>query len=139
MTDNQQQPIAGLPPLLAEFARATSVGLALRLAADYGGQRKYIPEGSTRLADDHWLVQCVGRDAAKVMSEMRGREWVEIPNAAFYKSKKSLIARAQGSTNKVAKEFGVTSRWVRMVRAPYGDDNQADLFSTPEDDQQDGH
>lgn len=50
-----------LPGALAEIAEIAGVQAALKLAADYGGRRVYIP---ARAADDHWLVVCVGRVAA---------------------------------------------------------------------------
>lgn len=106
--------IAGLPPVLARFAEATSVDLALRLAGEHGGITRYIPIGVP--GDDHWLVRCVGKAGAQALAEQHGGCWLAIPKAEHLRSKKALIAAAKGTTREIARRFGVTDRYVRMVR-----------------------
>jgi hypothetical protein len=55
----------GLPGLIVELAEVAGLSAALALATARGGNRVYIP---ARAADDHWLVQLLGREAAgKIM------------------------------------------------------------------------
>jgi len=51
-----------LPELLAEIAEAAGLDAALKLAAAHGGVRRTIP--ARIRSDSHWLVGCVGREAA---------------------------------------------------------------------------
>lgn len=50
-----------LPEVLAEIAAATSFAVAMKVAAEVGGTRVYIP---SRPAAGHWLSALVGHDQA---------------------------------------------------------------------------
>lgn len=55
-----------LPPLLAEIAEVAGLDAALAMADARGGSRITIP---ARPRPDHWLVQAVGVDAAKLIAD----------------------------------------------------------------------
>ena len=52
---------AYLPGVLAEIADVAGLPAALAIAERCGGARQYFP---ARAVEGHWLVQCVGREAA---------------------------------------------------------------------------
>ena len=124
-----EQASANLPELLQEFAIATdNISIALKLSAAYGGQNIYVPK---KLKEDHFLIKCLGQDAANILVDLRGGEKVDIPNCKIFNALKSHIIKSVGSNRNVAKEFGVTERYVRMCRNGRGsgyDTRQQNLF-----------
>ncbi len=124
-----EQASANLPELLQEFAiAADNISIALKLSSSYGGQNIYVPKN---LKEDHFLVQCLGFDAANILVDLRGGEKVDIPNCKIFNALKSRIIKSVGSNRNVAKKFGVTERYVRMCRNGNGsqhDIRQQNLF-----------
>lgn len=53
-----------LPGFLADVERVAGLAAALSLAREHGGTRKMIPTPDN-LGGDHWLVRCVGQEAAE--------------------------------------------------------------------------
>jgi hypothetical protein len=54
----------GLPQLIVEMARVAGLDAALKIAAERGGNRIYVPATAD---DGHWLVQLVGRASADLL------------------------------------------------------------------------
>lgn len=67
-----------LPGILAEVAEIAGEPAALRLAAEKGGTRAYIPLPDN-LGADHWLVRCTGWDGARAIAERFGATAVPVP------------------------------------------------------------
>ncbi|MCG8434052.1 MAG: hypothetical protein MJA83_08485 [Gammaproteobacteria bacterium] len=118
--------LADLPPFLREVAELTTLGTALTLARDYGGTRQYIPK---RPAADRWLAAAVGMAAAQILARAYGDRHVDIPR--FAARRRMAIAQAEGTGAEIARLYGVTERYVRMIRnaSPSSDDRQGSLFS----------
>lgn len=117
-----------LPGVLGEIATVAGEAAALAIAARAGGTRVYIP---AQVADDHWLVECVGRRAADLICrhfafEQHGQR-VDIPLCAgTYTQVKRMIARRvheldrEGkSAREIARRIGVTQRSVHRNRAAH--------------------
>ena len=101
-----------LPGLLGDLDRAGFTLQALKLAANWGGEKHYIPanpQGSR-------LAGMIGDDAAALLCQSHGGCTVDIPRAAHRHSLKRAISQAEGGTSAVARQFGCTQRWVREVR-----------------------
>ena len=120
---------AHLPGLLGVLARAGHLGAALRLAKEWGGTSRYIPEEPS---PDSPLVQVVGLAAARLLAETYGRGHHDIPMATHQDTAKGRILRdPDPSTRAVARRYHVTERHVRDVRAmARPDPRQLDLFET---------
>lgn len=120
--------------LLAEIASVAGEIAAVQLAAYAGGTRVYIP---VRTADNHWLVQCVGRKAADQICaafavDGRGQR-VDIPlgSVGAYPQLRRAIAKrihdldkAKDSSRKIAASVGVTQRTVHRHRRAHRVDNK---------------
>jgi hypothetical protein len=104
--------LKALPNFLRDVAEATSISMALNLSHQLGGRTVYIPR---RPRPDSVLAATMGARMAARLSHIAGGEKIEIPK--FKGSRRLAIAMAEGSHNEVARRFGVTSRWVRQVRA----------------------
>lgn len=131
--------IAHLPPVLQAIARATSVGVALRLAHDFGGT---IVSLSARMHADHPVAKSVGPEAARRLYELvrdgtvgDGAHRLEVPRAkaasvaAVHRAMRRANAAGQPKS-RIARELGFTTRWVRQVcnREDAGDTRQGRLF-----------
>ncbi len=120
-----------LPPLLDEIAQVAGLRAALALSCDYGGGRVYIP---ARVGETHWLVRCVGREAAdKICAHFSAtihneRERsshgvaliVPLGDHAFYQRARAAAERLTDdgkSQNEIARQIGVSIRTVRRVQA----------------------
>lgn len=117
--------LSGLPPFLAEFARKAGLKAALQLVSAKGGVKIKLPK---TLADEHWLIPILGREAAQHLVDLRPGEEVDVPLAAALKSKKQAILRSSLGTNDTARQLGCTARYVRMVREDTQDPNQPRLL-----------
>lgn len=124
---------ADLPSVLADVAREAGRGVALRLAADFGGTEIYVPR---RCGADHALAKSLGLDAARVVCRLYGGGAVEIPlGPAATASRQArrireLIASVK-SAGKIARMVGCTTRTVRRYRNERRDraaDTQGRLF-----------
>jgi len=126
MTD-QRAIMRGWPASLVEIAEVIGVAATLRLVDAYGGSVCYVP---TRLDDSHRLVQAIGPLAAQRLVARYTGEKLEIAGLYVARTRKALIANAEGSVAEVARKLGVTRRWVRMVRnaGRSGDPRQIEMF-----------
>jgi hypothetical protein len=117
-----------LPGILQEIADAAGDAAALVIASRAGGTRVYIP---AKVTDAHWLVECVGREAAEklcnhFMVDGRGQR-IEIPlhvggsyrqlQRAIAKRIHEMDAGDEASSSKIARVAGVTQRTVHRHRA----------------------
>jgi hypothetical protein len=117
----------GWPAAITEIADIIGDAAVLHLVEAYGGTSVYVPEAPD---PSHRLVQAIGIEAAAKLAKIYGRDTIEVPTLRIARTRKALIAAASGKTREVALEFGVTSRWVRMVRnVPGADARQGSLFA----------
>jgi hypothetical protein len=128
-----------LPATLAEIAEVAGLPAALALAEKYGGARLHFP---VRAAANHWLVECVGREAADKLcahfrTTQRGGFQLDIPlgPAKFYARarKKALELLVEGvSTYEIARRLGVARctvlRLKSSVKNPSDESKQGNLF-----------
>ncbi len=124
-----------LPGLLEEIADVAELPAALAIAREKGGARAYIP---ARAPDDHWLTQCVGREAADKIcahfaADGRGIELL-IPigpagNRGQLVQQIYLMLDQGRSAADIARELGIHERTARRHRKKRGEDRQPDLFS----------
>lgn len=133
-----------LPGILAEIADVAGEDAALAIARARGGTQIYIPP---RPANDHWLCELIGIDAArKVCAQLTGevasrREIVplgpvgkEAQLRAMRAADKALMdemIRQQKSEREISLATGYTVRTVRKRRAQLGsprDDRQMSLI-----------
>lgn len=122
----------GWPASLVEIAEVIGPAAALRLVDAYGGTVCYVPMA---VAPEHRLAQAIGIQAAELLAARYSGEKIEVPVLHSARTRKSLIARAEGGVSEVARALGVTRRWVRMVRnAGRGDERQIDMFLRSERD-----
>lgn len=114
----------------------------LRLIANSGGRRRTIP--MPRSVDSSPLASEVGLDVAAWLAERFGGVDLDIPSgraAAQSEASARLVAdildagltNPTRSANDLAREHGVTQRWVRMLRRELraerpDDDDQLSLF-----------
>jgi hypothetical protein len=116
-----------LPPTLQEIADAAGLAAALKLAEARGGTEVYIP---AQAPDGHWLVECVGREAADKIcafyrvetTDSRRGSHVEIPLGShrFYERARRLAMKLLGEGHnqvEVARKLGLHHRTVQRVSA----------------------
>jgi hypothetical protein len=122
----------GWPASLVEIAEIVGVAPTLMLVQAYGGVGCYVPHA---IEATHPIAQAIGPDAAHKLAQAFGGSKLDVPVLAVARQKKSQIAQATGKTSDVARLFGVTARWVRMIRnsgAP--DPRQIDMFGDRKSD-----
>lgn len=131
MTDDHSI-MRGWPASLVRLAETVGVANTLRLVDAYGGAECHIP--LSELHPGVRLVQVVGMDAAAAMKRVYGGGPLEIASLRIARTRKGLIAEADGTVTEIARRLGVTRRWVRMVRnaGQGGDPRQIDMFAAPE-------
>lgn len=120
-----------------ELERDLGLGARMRLLANAGGQRRDIPPPD--FAAHSKLAQEVGRDVTIWLAERFGRTALDIPSVHAQKARDAAsqlraaileagLTDATRSANSIAHEHGVTSMWVRKLRAEmradYGNDPQ---------------
>ncbi len=123
-----------LPGILQEIAELVGEQPALAIASRAGGTRIYFP---AKADDEHWLVKCVGRDAADKLCEhfsvdgRRGQR-VEIPlhvGGTYRQLVRALAERVHkmdesgASSTEIARTTGVTQRSVHRHRARHRGDS----------------
>lgn len=126
-----------LPGVLAEIAEVAGDDAAMAIAQARGGTQIYIPPVP---ADDHWLCQLVGVEAARVIADhftcgILGRR-LELPlgpagHGASMRAKVDAMLRAGASERDIALATRYTTRAIRRRRANLGlesDDRQMSLF-----------
>lgn len=117
-----------LPGMLGELARRGFGGEALKLAAAWGGTKRYIPGKPTEGSE---ICKIICLPAALVLAEAYGDHHHDIPRAAGLGNVKAALRRvdAHGTTD-AARAVGCTARYVRMVRnsSKSKDPRQRDLL-----------
>ena len=118
-----------------EMERDLGLTARLRLIASAGGQRRDIPcPGNAR---NSVLASEVGADIVLWLAERFGGEKVDIPSARGNEiQRRAALLRAaildagltepNRSANDLAREFGVTSMWVRKLRTELREEAMAD-------------
>lgn len=130
-----------LPGILQEIAELVGEHAALAIASRAGGTRMYFP---THADDRHWLVACVGREAADKLCDhfaVDGRgQRIEIPlyvGGTYRQFVRAVAQRvhkldAEGaSSTEIVRKVGVTQRSVHRHRARHRgkkDDKQGSLL-----------
>lgn len=116
MTTSADPRIAQLPDVARELARELGYDMGLKLMIEFGGMQLSIPKRPLPKRSKIWQV--LGEDAAKALSRLYGPGQIEVPigNSLRAAERCRAIANHPGSHNEAAKAFGVTRRWVRMVR-----------------------
>ena len=122
----------GWPASLVEIAEVIGQPAALRLVDAYGGTVCYVPQS---VDAGHRLAQSIGLVAAGHLVARYGGEKVEVPVLHVARTRKAMIAQAEGGVAEIARALGVTRRWVRAVRnaGQGGDPRQIDMFAEPRD------
>lgn len=111
----EQPDISLFPGMLGELARAGFVDEAIKLAATWGGSKRYIPANPKNYSR---LSKVIGIDAAEVLAEPYGGRPHDIP-VLYFKGKKKLALKYLDHLNATdaARAVGCTARYVRMVRS----------------------
>jgi hypothetical protein len=121
----------GWPLALARLADAVGDAAALKLMAEFGGDKLYIP---VKALDGHPITRAIGHAAAVALSFAYGGQQLEIPNGRHLHSGKVRIAEALAAgaagSHDLARATGVTARHVRRVKRALGarDGRQGELF-----------
>lgn len=108
-----------LPPILAEIAGIAGIEAARALAREKGGTEVYIPE---RAPDGHWLVQCVGREAADRIGRVHGDCRLTIPlggtgRLAEGRKMAAAMLRSGVPNSEIARRVGIHTRTVQRISA----------------------
>jgi hypothetical protein len=136
-------PYSWLPEVLAEIAEIAGLDVALKLAEARGGTEIYIPASA---ADDHWLVELIGREAADAIcgyfafapgdTSRSGRQKhhgiaVMLPvgpagSITRLRAKADRMIAEKRPTTEIARALGYTTRTVerRKARARRRDDKR---------------
>lgn len=129
--------------ILDEIEKDLGIAARLRVLANAGGQRRYIPQPDGVIRSD--LARELGPDVAYWLAGRYGGDLVTFPSrhGTERQDKAALLQAAvldagltepKRSANDIASEFGVTARYVHMVRASLKSGTssqpspQADLF-----------
>ncbi len=119
---------------LAELIAAVGTQLALRLVAERGGTRVYIPTDA-RITDDCPLARIVGAQAAAKLAARWPGLWMTIPRAMAYMRRvrdREIRARIKSETAAaLAREFELTERQVYAIAAEGADDAATDTQGKP--------
>jgi len=126
-----------LPPLLNQIADVAGLDAALALANARGGSRVSFP---AKLPKEHWLIDCVGHDAAALIcEEFRGGNYggqVDLPvgptgSANAVRRAVDQMIKDGMSADQIAMKMKVHRTTVFRRKANLClKDNQPDLFST---------
>lgn len=109
-----------------ELERDLGLSARLRLIANAGGQRRYVPTLAT--AGNSKLAGEVGADVARWLAMHFERSEIDIPSQRGFDMAEAKAALAADildagltnptrTNNDLAAAHGVTTRWVQMVRA----------------------
>lgn len=124
-----------LPGILAQIAEITDVETAFKVARAKGGRRVYIPTAD-RLKPDHWLVEAVGMDKARIIADAivtsKG-DAVDIPLGPAGNRKRIHQAIAQGvaegrSVSSIVATTGVDDSTVFRHKAKIREERDLPLF-----------
>ena len=121
-----------LPPATRALARRIGVDGLQKLVKSYGGVRIYIPARGN-LHSRHWLSRCIGLDRARQLADEEGRH-IDVPMCKQFITtelhRQIRAYRAEHSERETARQFRVSSVWVRklMQRGEPLPTPQSDLF-----------
>lgn len=130
---------ADWPYVLQQVAEACGAGVALRLAAAYGGRELYVPRPD-RIDEGHPLALHLGLATARQVAAVLGANRIIIPLgplSSVERRKQAMrqMRRAGKSNGETAKVLGVTRRAVelrhqvdRRLGLAFKDQNNLDLF-----------
>lgn len=125
---------AGLNAPLAELIAAIGTQLALRLVAERGGTRVYVPTPA-RLAEDGPLARVIGVEATAKLARLWPGVWLTVPRAMAYMRRmrdREIRARFKSETAAaLAREFELTERQVYAIAAQGADDDAFDAQGKP--------
>lgn len=128
-----------LPGILARVAEECGEGIALRFAAEFGGQEIYMPDAG-RVGPEHRLAQALGLDTARRIAEALsppGRMIVPLGPTSSLGRRKAEIRRLVDAGKPVAhmaRALGVHERTVYFHKARLKEqdaDRGPDLFDPP--------
>jgi len=129
--------LARMPDVLHDIALIAGVRPALALSRHYGGTRIYFPLITDPLAVRSRLAKIIGIGPLTLLagSPMFGGRRLEIPHGTHWHSyaRKCEIVRltnAGWTTGRIARSFGLTQRYVRMIRA----EHREGIFAVEPDD-----
>lgn len=131
-----------LPEILSAIAEVAGLDAALQIAEEHGGTRMsfpaFLPDG------DHWLINCVGREAAeKICKHFRqgtggdgfAGAYVLIPRGptgaiAGARRRMAKVLREGGSASDAARAAGMTERTAYRTKKRIRErgDKQGELF-----------
>ncbi len=107
------------------------VTIALQVANQYGGIRKFIPANMT---DKTKMIKEIGEKATKALINWRGGEVYDFPlwgistYAKLHKKIRDISLRDDLTDNQKAKLAGVTRRTILAHKAKEKEEKQPDLF-----------
>ncbi|HEY1503197.1 MAG TPA: hypothetical protein VGF92_02795 [Stellaceae bacterium] len=104
---------SGWPESLARIADIVGEAAALRLIADFGGTRFYVP---SQPHPESPIARSIGIKAARSLARVYGGTEIDLPNGAMLNSKKLMILKSAKSGRLTARDARSTDRYVRMVR-----------------------
>lgn len=130
---------ADWPYVLQQVAEACGAGVALRLAAAYGGRELYVPRPEA-IGESHPLALHLGLATARQVAAVLGSNRIIIPLgplSSFERRKEAMRRmRREGKSNgEAAKVLGITRRAVEMrhqvdrrLGLAFKEQNNLDLF-----------
>lgn len=102
------------PGMLGLLARAGHADEAIKLAAAWGGSKRYIPDAPTPTSN---ITMVIGLKGALVLAESYGGQPHDIPLLSGLGGKKRALRQLDHlDTTEAARAVGCTARYVRMVR-----------------------
>lgn len=107
-----------LPDSLHRLAKLIGLRATMALVEHWGGIRVYIPE---QVEPDHILVEKLGMDATRKLSNAFGSETMDVPRAyhavkaALYRQIRHEYHQLGKSAAKLARKYGMTERWVYAI------------------------
>lgn len=116
MTFLKDPRIAQLPGVARALAEELGYDMGIKLMVEFGGMQVPIPKRPLQNSSKLWQV--LGEQAAKTLSRLYGPGQIDVPIGESLKAaeRNRAIAKHEGSHNETARAFGVTRRWVKMVR-----------------------
>lgn len=118
-----------LPPLTREMAEVAGLKAALEVTERWGGTRLFFPK---QVDGEHPLTLTVGLEAARKLCDRFGGDEPSIPRAAnaLKYLRNQIIARRYltESAAAIARDYGMTERWVYEIVSREQDDRQISLF-----------
>jgi len=106
-----------LPQMLQELVSIIDIPAAMKIVATRGGTRLYVPV--KHLADNHYLVKLIGREAADNLQEEYGGGEILIPTARKamrgMRNAEIRAKRPHMSEARLAREYKMSNRNIRII------------------------